>query len=61
MKSIFEEIGFGRVNKLMAEATAEAARENAALGLPVSVKLDGAWHAKLPGGRVLLLTDRPSV
>lgn len=44
MKSFFEENGFGRVNKLMADATAKAARETAALGLPAVARIDGAWH-----------------
>lgn len=57
MKSIFEEIGFDRASKLMADATARAARETAALGLPETVAIDGTWCAKFPDGRVLLLND----
>jgi hypothetical protein len=57
MKSIFEEIGFDHANKLMADAIARAARETAALGLPEAVKIDGAWSARFPDGRVLPLSD----
>lgn len=57
MKSIFEEIGFDCANKLMAAATAEAARETSALGLPDAVEIDGAWCARFPDGQVWLLND----
>lgn len=56
MKSIFEEIGFDRANRLMADATAKAARETAALGLPDIVKLGRAWCVRLPDGHVLPLS-----
>lgn len=55
MKSIFEEIGLDHANKLMADAIARAARETAALGLPDAVKIDGAWCASFPNGKVLPL------
>ncbi|AYC30976.1 hypothetical protein D3880_00610 [Pseudomonas cavernae] len=57
MKSIIEEIGLELANNLMADATAKAVRESAALGLPDAVKLDGAWCARFPDGHVLPLND----
>lgn len=41
MKSIFEEIGFDRASKLMADATTRAAQETAALSLPETGAIDG--------------------
>lgn len=52
MKSMIEEIGLDRVNELLAEATAKAARKSDELGLPHAVKIDGVWCRQYPDGHV---------
>lgn len=51
-KSLIEEIGRERAEKLMGDAVADAIAEADALGLPQVVNVDGVWCRKYPDGRV---------
>ncbi len=51
-KSMIDEIGRERADKLMSDAVAEAVQTADALGLPQVVRIKGAWCRRYPDGRI---------